>query len=107
MSRFISNGAERHAVFWLAHPIESTPWVNPCVWVDPMSRPLLLYTLKLQNSHFLFCAIEVDPMSRLMCMSRPHESTHVHESTLWVDSCDGKTSQQLVFNLFWLYLILI
>ena len=74
MSRLMSNGAERYAIFWLVHPIESIPWVDPCTWVDPMSRPLLLCMSKLQNNHFLFCAFEVDPMSRLMCMSQPYES---------------------------------
>ena len=42
-----------------------------------MSRSLLLCRPKLQNNHFLFCTTEVDPMSRLMSMSQPYESTPV------------------------------
>ena len=71
MSWLRTKGAERHAESLVGTLCESTSWVDPWAWVDPMSRPLLLYRPKLQNSHFLFCATEVDPMSRLMSMSRP------------------------------------
>ena len=47
MTQLMAKRAERHAKFLAGTLCESTPWVDPLAWVDPMSRPLLLCRLKL------------------------------------------------------------
>ena len=96
--------------------IKSTPWVDSwhkglngtqnffgwhSLWVDPMDRPYESTSAALQAK------ITEQSFSAVFHRGRPHESTHEHESTLWVDPCDEKFLQRLVFNLFRLHLMLI
>ena len=97
MSRLMSKGAERHANFLAGTPN----------WVDPMSRSMCMSRPYESISVAVYAKITEQSFSILFHRGRPYESTHEHESTLWVDPCDEKISQWLVFNPFQLYLMLI
>ena len=97
MSRLMSKEAEQYTNFLAGTPN----------WVDPMSRPLCMSRSYESTSIAVYVKITEQSFSVLFHRSWPHESTHVHGSTLWVDPCDGKVSHRLVFNLFQLHLMLI
>ena len=60
-------------------------------WVDPMSRLLCISRPYESTSVAVYSKIIEQSFFVLYHRSRPYESTYVYESTLWVDPCDRKT----------------
>ena len=71
MSWLMSKGAERHTDILAGTPN----------WVDPMSRPLCMSRSYESTSVAVYVKITEQSFSILYHRSRPHESTHMYEST--------------------------